>query len=173
VRLAAAALLCLCCAPSIPRAGCVIDEDCAAGQSCIAGGCREGTVTCPTLAPTFASINQGLFQVGCGARSNVCHSGDGARETGNGLDLAGDAWAGLLGASGQGQFAANIAGRVEGLKRVRPGDPANSFLVIKLKLASKSDPQYGAGMPIDTPGVICHETVEVISQWIAQGASRN
>ena len=60
-------------------------------------------------------------------------------------------------------------GRVERIL-VKPGDPANSFLVTKLRSKDPADPLYGPGQPAPAPGSICAAAVDVIAQWIAQGA---
>jgi hypothetical protein len=43
----------------------------------------------------------------------------------------------------------------------------------KLQLHTAADPTYGAGMPADAPESICDETIDIVRQWITQGAQRN
>jgi hypothetical protein len=170
--LAAALLACTGCTGQVTPLSCVFGTDCVQGESCVAGQCQLGTATCPTITPTFASINAGLFQVGCGAKSNKCH-GDGASAAGvSGLNLQTDPYHSLLGPSGTGQPVDPQPGRPDGLLRVSPGHAADSLLIIKLKLQGDS-PKFGASMPFDNPGAICPETTAVISQWIAAGAQNN
>jgi hypothetical protein len=88
------------------------------------------------------------------------------------MDLQTDPYTALLGPDGKGQMAANIAGTAK-LLRVKPGDPAGSFLPIKLQIKIKNNPQYGAGMPLSNPGSVCPDTIAQISQWIAGGALNN
>lgn len=54
------------------------------------------------------------------------------------------------------------------LLRVAPGDPENSFLVVKIK-ATGTDSQNGANMPYNYSS-LTPEEVDVVSQWITLGA---
>lgn len=85
-----------------------------------------------------------------------------------GLDLQSNPYAALVN-----QPANNIAGSKTGLIRVKPGDPANSFLLIKLATTTGSDPNYGSGMPFGSPGQVCAQARGVIAQWIDGGALNN
>jgi hypothetical protein len=69
-----------------------------------------------------------------------------------------------------GEVASNIAGSERNLRRVIPGDPDHSYLVIKLSTKTLADPRYGAGMPFDNPGELCGEGVKAIRAWIQGGA---
>jgi hypothetical protein len=135
----------------------------------------EFAVCPPNLQPTFSIINsQILTTSSCGTTGSGCHSHQGSMDTGNGLDFSSDPYHALLGPDGGGAPAFNISGDAgRPLKRVVPGDPANSFLVIKLSLTSHTDPQYGAGMPLPTPGSVCPATLQTIEQWIDAGAPNN
>ena len=94
--------------------------------------------------------------------STNCHSIAGAA-TSSGLVLAGDPYDRLVGRpSADGGFTL-----------VKPGDPDNSFLAIKLKLTTAFDPQYGSGMPPDFPGENCAAAQDAVRQWILAGAVRN
>ena len=84
---------------------------------------------------------------------------------GSGPSFAGDPYGVLVSAQ-----AANRLGSARGLILVKPGDPANSFLVTKLRSKDPADPVYGPGQPAPAPGSICAAAVDVIAQWIAQGA---
>ena len=120
---------------------------------------------CPTtMQAHFSSIRQELFAKSCGTGGTSCHSASGSVDSG-GLDLATDPYHALVGKN-----AANLSGSVTGLVRVKPGDPDNSFLVIKLRTMSSADPRYGSGMPFTSPGSVCGGAVDAITQWIAQGA---
>jgi len=123
---------------------------------------------CPsTMQAHFSSINQNLFAKSCGTGGTSCHSAAGAADSG-GLDLATDPYHALVGKN-----AANLAGSVNGLVRVKPGDPNGSFLVIKLRTMTSADPSYGSGMPFTAPGSVCGTAVDAIVQWIAQGAQND
>ena len=122
------------------------------------------------IAPTFASIQAKVLTVSCGTAGSACHSSEGAIYSG-GLDLAADAYRNLLGTDGKGAPANNIEGDVTGLLRVAPGNPDASFLLIKLITTTKTDAHHGAGMPFDSPGDVCPETLAAIRAWIADGAA--
>ena len=167
--LAAAGALAACAYP-VDRAACAIDSDCLPSGFCVAGGCRPGTRTCPALQPRYSSIDRDLFQVSCGTSGNKafnCHSADGAG-TASFLDLSGDAYPLLFN-----RTAVNPLGDSKDLILVKPGDPDASFLVQKLRLASALDAHLGSGMPADAPGSICSSSVDVVAQWIRDGAGRN
>jgi len=120
---------------------------------------------CPsTMQAHFSSIKQELLAKSCGTGGASCHSASGAVNSG-GLDLATDPYRALVGAN-----AVNLEGSVTGLVRVKPADPEGSFLVIKLRMMTSSDPRYGSGMPFSNPGSVCGGAVDAIAQWIAQGA---
>jgi hypothetical protein len=108
----------------------------------------------------------------CGTGGNACHSSAGSTDSGE-LDLADDPYADLLGRDGTGEPASNIAGRARNLKRVVPGDPDHSLLVIKLQTKRSDDPDYGSGMPLPSPGSVCPATLAAIRAWIANGATNN
>ena len=158
------------CAYPVDRAECAIDSDCGPSGFCVAGGCRQGSRTCPALQPRYSSIDRDLFQVSCGTSGNKafnCHSTEGAA-TSSFLDLSGDPYPRLLNTT-----AVNPLGDSKDLILVEPGDPDTSFLVQKLRLTSALDAHLGSGMPADAPGSICSSSVEVVAQWIRDGAGRN
>src|SRR5215469_15204990 len=130
-------------------AECALDADCAPGSFCAAGDCHQGTAQCPLLAPRFSDIERNLFRVGCGESTSQCHSAQGALLE-SGLDLQTDPYAALVGA-----YPANVAARIDGMREVKPGDPAGSFLVEKLRRRTY-DPARGGGMP-DTP--VCDASI--------------
>jgi hypothetical protein len=151
------------CVGGVSPLECATDADCPDGF-CAAGTCHAGTRTCPVLQPTFSSVNRNLLQVGCGVKQINCHAAE-STGVGSGPSFAGDPYGVLVGAP-----AANRLGSARGLVLVKPGDPANSFLVTKLRLKDATDPVYGPGQPAPAPGSICAAAVDIIAQWIAQGA---
>jgi hypothetical protein len=163
VRLLLAALLAAGCVGGVSPAQCAIDSDCGAAAFCAQGACFEGTRTCPKLQPTFSSINASFFQVGCGVSQINCHSAD-SPAVESGPSLAGRPFATLVNAP-----AANRLGTERGLLLVKPGDPASSFLLTKLRLTS-TDPRFGSGQPATAPGSTCAEALATIEQWIQNGA---
>ena len=155
------------CVGAVPPVSCIFATECSDGEVCAAGSCQLLPPTCPKLQPTFTSINNQFFQLGCGAKSNKCHN-DGAITDGvSGLSLQNDPYKHLVGA-----LADTSSGCPSGILRVKPGDAIHSLLVIKMKLKS-NDPVYGSSMPFDNPGAICDDTINVISQWIAAGAKND
>ncbi len=164
VRALIAALCLAGCVGGVSPAQCAIDADCGAAAFCSEGRCIEGTRTCPKLSPTFSSINADFLQVGCGARQITCH-GAGSESIQSGPSFAGHPYLTLVNAP-----AANRLGTAQGLILVKPGDPAGSFLLTKLRLASPLDPAYGGGQPANAPGSTCAEALSVIEQWITAGA---
>lgn len=168
-----AAIACGCAYPVDPAA-CALDADCGTGNSCIAGECHEGTRTCPVLTARYSSIDRNLFKVSCGSKNSNCHSAEAARST-TGLDLAGDAWSGIVNVPALNLGRDSDAGTVNAGLLVEPGNPDASFLVTKLELKTAHDPRFGSGMPADNPGIIsdCPQAMDPIVQWIQQGAPRN
>lgn len=135
------------------------------------GGADAGSsaVCAAGVQPTFASLDAKVFKVSCGTAGAGCHSTAGAVFSG-GLDLQGDAWAGLVGDGGV--PANNIAGAARGLWRVKPGVAAQSFLYLKLVTTRPDDALYGSGMPFGSPGSVCPDTLQAVASWIDQGAPR-
>lgn len=132
-----------------------------------ASGCDEKLkdVTGPTpdLQPTFASIQNQIFNTtdAAGRRACVtCHTDQGRNPAG-GLNLASDPYAALVGVASRERPA---------LMRVAPGDPENSYLVQKVEGASGIG---GARMPQSGPPYLTDGQILVIKRWIAIGAPRN
>lgn len=105
------------------------------------------------LVPTFASIQQNVFTPVC----TRCHAGA-AAPTGLRLDEA-SSYAMLV----------NVASvEVPGLRRVRPGDPDLSYLVQKIEGRAA----VGGRMPLNSPA-LPQATIDVVKQWIREGAQRS
>ncbi len=154
------------CTGSVTPSACAYDTDCDPGEVCTQGSCAPKSVICPSLQPTFASINTGLIQVSCGIGNTGCHS---PQATGTGkIDLATDPFRALVG-SGTGAPAAVVDGRPSGLLEVKPGAPDDSFLVQKLRIQTQTAP-LGAGMPPDRPRAVCDDAIDVVRDWITKGA---
>ena len=167
---ALAAALCAGCIGQVTPAQCAVDQDCGASKICYAAECHPGTReldggVCPIVQARWSDINSNFFQVGCFTRSagtTNCHSDVGAAAS-SGLSLEGDPYGRLVG-------HASVDG---GFVLVKPGDPDNSYLSIKLKLTAAHDDVYGSGMPPEAPGQTCAQAQEAVRQWIAAGAVRN
>lgn len=101
----------------------------------------------------FSCIQQFIFSPTCAIAG--CHAAPGAAQ---GLDLSsGNSWTGLVGSP-----SAEAA-----LTRVEPGDPDNSYLIIKLE---GIDPRLvGDRMPQGGP-FLSQAEIDVIRRWILDGA---
>jgi Bacterial Ig-like domain len=116
----------------------------------VSGGSGGGGGTLP-LGPDFEAIQQNVFTPIC----SPCHSGAGAPQ-GLMLDAA-HSYADLVGVP---------SNEVPSLNRVKPGDPDNSYIIIKL---TKGPGIVGGQMPLnETP--LPQSTIDFIRQWIANGA---
>lgn len=104
--------------------------------------------------PTLESIQTNIFNQSCAL--STCHVGSNAPL---GLDLsAGNARENLVG-------VASV--EVPELDRVDPGNPDDSYLVIKLE---GSDPRMVQGrMPLNMPA-LSDEQIGTVREWIAGGA---
>lgn len=110
----------------------------------------EGSAASGPMTASFASIQSHVFTPIC----SVCHAG-GAAPQGLRLDAA-NSYAMLV----------NVASsEVPSLKRVRPGDAANSYLVQKIEGRAA----VGARMPFGGP-YLDAQTITLIRQWIDAGA---
>ena len=122
---------------------------------------RDLTGPTPNLAPTFASIQQEIFQTtdaaGRPACAN-CHTGRIPNVSIN-FSPAADAYALLV----------NVPSRQRPeLMLVAPGDPENSYLIHKLEGRSSI---VGLRMP-RTPPYLTEGQIQVIKRWIEIGAPR-
>ena len=155
---------------------------CGCGSSSDQGGCSgsdcQTFAVCPAgIQPTFDSINTSVFAKSCAL--SECHGAANAINAG-GLDLETDPYTALLGTDGMGAPGNNIPGTMRNprppappvLRRVVPGDPDASYLVIKLSTTARADPKYGSGMPYTAPGSVCPETLKAVRDWIQAGAKK-
>jgi hypothetical protein len=105
------------------------------------------------LEPTLASIQENIFDVSCALPG--CHAGSNPQM---GLDLtAGQSQANLVGVGSE---------EVPAFERVDPGNPDDSYLIMKIEGDSRI---VGARMPLGRaplPG----EQIAVIREWILDGA---
>jgi hypothetical protein len=138
------------------------------GMACLGlVACDEklSTVAGPTpdLEPTFASIQNDIFQTTDSAgrtRCLNCHTSTGRNPSG-GLNLNPDvAYQQLVNAASIGK---------PGAIRVIPGDPDNSYLVHKLEGAADI---VGRRMPLNSPTFLTDGQIKIIRRWIAIGAPR-
>lgn len=118
-------------------------------------GCEHADPLEPAgLEPTLESIQTNIFNTSC-ALSN-CHAGQNAPMQ---LNLS------------EGAARANLVGvesrEVPSLLRVDPGNPDDSYIVIKIE---GTDPRLqGARMPLNMPALDAEE-IAVVREWIAEGA---
>jgi hypothetical protein len=118
----------------------------------------------PNLAPTFASIQQEIFNTtdssGRLACTN-CHTSVGRNPSGGMNLLTGVSYASLVGVASTGK---------PGAVRVIPGDPENSYIVHKLEGLSDI---VGVRMPRGNGPYLTDGQMLVIKRWIANGAPNN
>ncbi len=149
-------------------------------------GTDAGTTT---VQPTFSSINQNIFQVSCSVMP--CHTAQSNSLAGY-LDLSSaNAYTNLLGANGKGapipplavSMAAEAADAGQastldgelvasdaGMLLVDPGNPGNSFLLLKVEPNLPS--QYGLQMP-QVGALLTQPELDAIGEWIDGGAPNN
>jgi hypothetical protein len=118
----------------------------------------------PNLAPTFASIQQEIFESTDSAgrpACTQCHSSTGRTPSG-GLNLNRDvAYDQLVNAAARGK-----AGAV----RIIPGDADASYLVQKVEGTAGI---VGRRMPFNGPPFLTDGQILILRRWIALGAPRN
>ena len=114
-------------------------------------------------AVTFQRIQEEIFKPSCNFAT--CH-GSPAKHGNGKLGLTADvAYDSLVGVESYLPEA-----RSEGLLRVDPGHPDESFLVIKLEL-TELHPKYGYQMPQLVNSQIPLESIQMVRDWIAAGAA--
>ncbi len=107
----------------------------------------------PAAAPSYARDVEPIFVKAC----SDCHGGDNPKK---GLDLSrGRGYAQLVGVASQEE---------PGLARVKAGDPANSYLWMKLVHTTKE----GRGMPrtLFSSKKLPQQDLDVVERWIKAGA---
>jgi len=121
-------------------------------------GCSAGPTPTPTLAATLDNIQASIFSPRCATAA--CH--DATTRSGD-LSLEdGASYGELVGVEPDIEIA-----REAGLLRVDPGDPENSFLLIKLE---GPPPSQGSRMPQIGPPLDDAE-IDLIRAWIESGAA--
>jgi hypothetical protein len=104
---------------------------------------------------SFGTDIRPLFDRPRGEGGCSCHATGGAGAPG-GFDMS--------------SFAAmRKGGSSSGSKIIVPGDPCQSLLLQKMSAA----PPSGARMPIDGPPFLGDEDLQLVSDWIAEGAKDN
>lgn len=118
----------------------------------------------PLVPPkNFTEMNEKILFPSCGKFSS-CHSDAGASNANNlNMSTKEKAYMNLVNAN-----AENMQAKMEGRKRVLPGNPAESFLIIKLTLPNDNGP-YEARMPEQNPP-LDQVYIDAIRDWIARGA---
>jgi hypothetical protein len=144
--------------------------------------CEPGSST--PLPATFSALQKNVFNVSCD--TSACHSPSGLANAGF-LDLSpANAYASLLGGSGAGGLIpadavdgglrgnATLAGEANaadaGFLLVDPGNPGNSFLL--LKLLPNVPAQYGLQMPA-AGTLLTQQQLTAIGEWIDAGAPQD
>jgi len=121
--------------------------------ACGGGGGEEAPPPLTGLQPTLASIQANVFTPSCA--KSTCHTGAMAQQ---GLVLdPGSSWTNLV----------NVASPQDmTLTRVIPFNPDGSFLIHKLEQKQT----VGGPMPDDGPPYLQQATIQVIREWIMNGA---
>ena len=119
------------------------------GQPLVPGGSGP-----PPLSADFESLQENIFTPIC----SVCHAGASAPE-GLRLDAA-NSYNLLVGVPST---------EVPSLLRVKPGDPANSYIIQKLQGTAAVGAQMPFGCPSTQP-CLPASTIAFIQQWITNGA---
>ena len=114
----------------------------------------EGSFLAGDMDPTLASIQSTVFNGSCAG----CHNGPPGSMLPSGLDLSdvSSSFSSMVGVASQ---------EVPALLRVKPGDPANSYLIQKLE----GTHSVGSQMPSGAPPLAA-SVVGVIRIWIQLGA---
>jgi len=135
-----------------------VSELIAAVRSALAG-CFTAPTPTPTLLAKFAAIQSEIFSPRCAIPT--CH--DSTARSGDLVLAADQSYDELVGVEPDIDTA-----RMAGLLRVDPGDPENSFLLVKLV---GPPPSQGSRMPL-TGALLSDGEVALIRAWIEAGASR-
>jgi len=106
---------------------------------------------------TLAKIQTNIFSTTC--TDAACHSS--LVQAGNLVLEAGQSYAQLVNVP-----AFNFAAQQAGLVRVKPGDPSNSFLIVKL---TGPPPVEGSAMPLGKAPLTAVQ-IQAIRDWITAGA---
>jgi hypothetical protein len=124
-------------------------------MTCVPG---EDTTPCDGVTSTFEQIQRQVFTPTCALPT--CHN---VAQAEHQLSLAeGEAYDNLVGVP-----ANNPVANADGLKRVDPGNPDNSFILKKLR--GELVDGEGVRMPRDLKP-LHHLHVDLIEEWIAAGA---
>lgn len=123
----------------------------------LAAGCEHADpLGANDTTPTLSNVQTNIFNTSCAVSG--CHRGSSAP---HGLDLSvGNAHGNLVNVE---------SGGVPNLLRVDPGDPDDSYLVMKLEGHSDI---VGARMPLGGP-YLSEEQIQLIRTWIEEGAPNN
>ncbi len=132
-----------------------------------------------TCSPTLTDINDKTFKVTC--TLTACHSAQAGAAVGT-LNLVTDPYHALLGANGTGATAVNPQGYpydYTGKLLVKPSDPANSLLYLKVSGSGTGAPgctasqcPNGEQMPYASQA-LPQTYVQCIHDWIQSGAQNN
>jgi hypothetical protein len=114
----------------------------------------------PSASSGLDAIQERIFNVSCLLAG--CHNS--TDRSGNMVLEAGQSYSNLVNVSPD-----NDAARAAGFLRVAPGDPARSFLLVKLIGGPNFDPLYGSPMPRVGPH-LSPAQIDLIRAWIVAGA---
>ncbi len=141
----------------------------ACGGTDPSGGSGATATTCPiTVAPAHPTFTVDILpavQSSCGSAATSCHGGPtayGHVDYSTSLSrTAADVRADLVGVT--------PANAPPGYARVMAGDPAHSWIVVKVTSDQPGGSGYGSRMPLGRPN-LCQATVDALVAWITAGA---
>lgn len=130
--------------------------------SCGGDGVIDSVVGPPAIAPTLTALQESIFTPKCALRGGFCHVSTQAA----GMDLsAGKTYLSTVGIAGDGVASTELLY----LKRVSPGNAADSYLYMKVV----GDPRI---VPVQMPMVgplLSPAELAAIRAWIDAGAKDN
>jgi hypothetical protein len=142
---------------SLGLVGCGSDSSSGGGDVCAAGEIECDGVCIDAIEPTLTAIQPDIFDISCSA--SACHDADLPQGE---LDLSSVA-------ASEADLIDVDSVQVDG-KRVASGDSANSYIMNKL--LGQSIPAPYVQMPVG-PTPLCASKIDVIQQWIDDGAPVN
>lgn len=125
------------------------------------GGCFSDRPTEPEGPPSFSEDIQPVFSGSCAFSG--CH-GDNANPAQKPMALlAGQAYDNIVGVS---------SAELPGMDRIEPGEPDESYLIHKIQGTQGTVGGSGDRMPLGS-APLAPSTIELIRQWVEDGAPRN
>ncbi len=144
-------------AVALAATGCDLDYLPDVGEP-LAGSC-EGADSIPALDVSFARDVRPMFDRARAMAGCSCHTPTNGSPSG--IELGGFDMGSI--------HSIMRGGRSSGPRIVTPGDPCSSVLMHKIG----DTPPFGARMPLDGPPYLTAEEIQLVHDWIAEGAQDN